>query len=86
MNLRPLGAQLLVKRAPVEKSTDSGIVLVEDGRQSIYADVLAIGPKVVSDIKVGDRVLLYGHQGKEVEFDGEQIVGILERDVEAVLE
>lgn len=86
MTLRPLGAQLIVKRAPMEEKSEGGLVLVEPSRQSLYVDVVAVGPKVTSDIKVGDRLLPYGWQGKPVFVDGEELLCVLERDIDAVLE
>ena len=49
----------------------------------MWADVALVGPDV-RVAKLGDRVLFLPQSGLEVELDGEELVLLRERDVQAV--
>jgi chaperonin GroES len=79
----------LVVRVPGngERKSASGLLIpataVPAPRKLIWADVELIGP----DVRVaghGDRVLFLPSSGLEVELDGEELVLLRERDVQAV--
>jgi co-chaperonin GroES (HSP10) len=89
--LQPRGPRLLVKRIDAPKPTSSTIIIPEtvDGEKSCYALVLAVGNKVVGDVKVADTVILARYCGSpvEVELDGETLEAqiVMEDDVLAVV-
>ncbi len=52
-------------------------------KHCVWADVVLIGPDV-RVVKKGDRVLFLPQAGLEVEIDGDDLVLLRERDVQAV--
>ena len=59
----PLGKRVLVKPLPIEKETDSGILLAPSQIELIpRGHIVAIGSAVEEDIKVGDFVEFVGQQ------------------------
>jgi chaperonin GroES len=52
-------------------------------RRLMWADVALVGPEV-RVAKLGDRVLFLPQAGLEVELDGEEVLLLRERDVQAV--
>jgi chaperonin GroES len=79
----------LVVRPPGdgERKTNSGLLIPATAapapKRLAWADVALIGPDV-RVAKVGDRVLFLPQSGLEVELDGEDLVLLRERDVQAV--
>ncbi len=63
MNIRPLGAKVLVKQDPSRGQI--GLIFTPQGSEEFdnYATVLAVGPGVLEDIKIGDRVLFKRQPG-----------------------
>ena len=97
-NGRPHGARIsdvrltgdrLVVRPPGagERKTNSGLLIPATAapapKRLTWADVALIGPDV-RVAKVGDRVLFLPQSGLEVELDGEELILLRERDVQAV--
>lgn len=86
MNLRPMNDRVIVKREKYDEHADSEIIaIVDTGRISIFAQVVAVGPKV-STLAAGDRVVLSGWQGKTVRVDGEELLVLAEEDIGCVVE
>jgi chaperonin GroES len=79
----------LVVRPPGsgERKTNSGLLIPATAapapKRLSWADVALVGPDV-RVAKVGDRVLFLPQSGLEVELDGEELVLLRERDVQAV--
>jgi chaperonin GroES len=79
----------LVVRPPGdgERKTNSGLLIPATAapapKRLTWADVALIGPDV-RVAKVGDRVVFLPQSGLEVELDGEDLVLLRERDVQAV--
>lgn len=79
----------LVVRTPEngERRTAAGLLIpataVPAPRKLSWGDVALVGPDV-RVAKVGDRVLFLPSSGLEVELDGEELVLLRERDVQAV--
>jgi len=79
----------LVVRPPRsgERKTNSGLLIPATAapapKRLTWADVAIVGPDV-RVAKVGDRVLFLPQSGLEVELDGEELVLLRERDVQAV--
>lgn len=81
--LKPVSVWIVAKRAPKEEVSSGGIVLVKHAVDEKHmAQVLAVGPDVKIDVKVGDKIVFGRYAGDEFE---EQML-IKEDEVMAVLE
>lgn len=86
MNLRPLRDEVIVRREKYDEHADSGVIAIPDtGRVSIFAQVVAVGPKVTG-LKPDDRVVLQGWSGKAIKLDGEEFLSLAEDQIPAVVE
>lgn len=90
MSYKPLGARVVVKRAPEITKTSGGVLMPGVLQESLHtgpveASVTAIGPNVL-DLNVGDRVLLPKTAGTPVTEDGEIVIVVLEEEVFGVFE
>lgn len=85
MNVQPTKSNVLVAQNKDDKKSESGIIL--DKANSVLdsktGTVLAIGPDV-TEVKVGDKILLEWNKAKVVNVDGSQRVIIKESDIVAV--
>jgi len=85
--LKPLGNRVLVRK--LEEEEEGGIVLpadVERDEKYVKAEVLEVGTAEKIEVKKGDRVLLSGYGGTEVELDGEKLLIVKSTDILAKLE
>lgn len=92
-NLKPLGDRVLVKPAPAEEKTKSGIVLPDSAKEKPQeGTVIAIGSgrildngqKVPLEVKVGDKVLYSKYGGTEVKLENDDFIILQERDILAI--
>ena len=86
--LRLTGDRLVVRTPENGERTSSGGLLIPATampapKRLAWADVTLVGPDV-RVAKPGDRVLYLPSSGMEVELDGEDLVLMRERDVQAV--
>ena len=86
--LRLTGDRLVVRTAENGERTSSGGLLIPATampapKRLIWADVALVGPDV-RVAKRGDRVLFLPQSGLEVELEGEEVLLLRERDVQAV--
>ena len=94
MNIKPLGARVLLKEIESEETTKSGIVLPSNAKEKPYmAEVIEIGPGEVKDgkeikmvVKKGDRVLYSKYSGTEVKLENEKYLLVKQDDILAVIE
>ena len=95
MKFRPLHDRVALRRVDSESKTSGGIIIPDTAAEKPQqGEVVAVGPgarneggKIVPvDVKKGDRVLFLPSAGLEVELDGEDLVLLRERDVQAVTE
>jgi chaperonin GroES len=80
----PLADRVLIKPDPVVSETASGLSLVEDWPQETSGVITSAGA-AVHDVRVGDRVLFGQHAGQIMEFNGERLFVMRERDLIAVI-
>ena len=70
-----------------ERTTNAGLLIPATAmpapRRLMWADVVLVGPDV-RVAKTGDRVLFLPSSGLEVDLDGDDLVLLRERDVQAV--
>jgi chaperonin GroES len=86
--LRLTGDRLVVRSPENGERTSSGGLLIPATampapKRLIWADVALVGPDV-RVAKRGDRVLFLPQSGLEVELDGDEVLLLRERDVQAV--
>ena len=95
MNLKPLGARVVVEPVEQEEKTASGIVLPETAKEKPQKGVvLSVGPgdrnekgeRVPMDIKVGDTILFAKYGGTEIKIDSKKLLILRESDVLAIVE
>jgi chaperonin GroES len=94
LNLKPLGARVVVEPVEQEEITAGGIVLPETAKEKPQKGVvLAVGPgerddngKYISmDLKVDDKVLFAKYSGTEIKIDGKKLLILRESDILAIL-
>lgn len=79
----------IVVRSPenVERTSTGGLLIPATAmpapKRLMWADVALVGPDV-RVAKLGDRVLFLPQAGLEVELEGEEVLLLRERDVQAV--
>lgn len=94
MQIKPLGARVLLKEIETEETTKSGIVLPSNAKEKPYmAEVVEVGPGEVKDgqeikmhVKKGDRVLYARYAGTEVKLDDEKFLIVKQDDILAIVE
>lgn len=87
MGFKPLKDKVLVAENNSEVKSESGIILdnANSVRESKTGTVLAIGPDV-TEVQVGNKILLDWSKASVVKIDDAQRVVIKESDIVAVLE
>jgi chaperonin GroES len=93
MNLQPLEDRIVVRAAEAEETTVSGLVIPDTAKEKPQqGDVLAVGPGrrsentgelIPLDIAVGDVVVYSKYGGTEITVDGEELLILTARDVQA---
>jgi co-chaperonin GroES (HSP10) len=87
MNVQPLRSKVIVAENYIESKSESGIILdgIDSLRQTPHATVLAIGPDV-TDVAVGDVVMLEWNKATIITVDGAQRAVIDQSNIMMVLE
>ncbi len=81
-NIEPLGARILVKVVEQEAKTSSGILLPESAKEKPQEGIVeALGSEedLMTDLKVGDKVLFAKYSGTEIK-QGDDTYLILNED------
>ena len=94
MKLNPLVDRVALKRAEVEETTKSGIILTGSAKEKpVVSEVIAVGPGGVVDgkevkmyVKAGDKVIFPKYAGTEVKLDGEEYIIVRQSDILAIVE
>ena len=95
MKLKPLGDRVLVKPAPKEERTSSGLYISSGAQEKPQrGTVVAAGPgklnedgeRIALDVKVGDEVYYGKFGGNEVKLDGEDFLLLRADDIYAIIE
>ncbi|MEA4985240.1 10 kDa chaperonin [bioreactor metagenome] len=89
MNIKPLGDRVLVKPAPAEEKTVSGIIIPDSAKEKpLKGEVLAVGKGTkdeVMEVAVGNTVLYGKYAGTELELDGEKYLIMRQSDIFAII-
>ncbi|NLY43511.1 MAG: co-chaperone GroES [Clostridiaceae bacterium] len=94
MQIKPLGARVLLKELETQETTKSGIVLPSNVKEKPYiAEVIEVGPGEVKDgkeikmqVKKGERVLYSKYAGTEIKLDGQKYLIVKQNDILAIIE
>lgn len=95
MELKPLGDRVLVKPAPKEEKTASGLYISSGAQEKPQqGKVVAVGPgkrnkkgdHIPLDVQVGDEVLYGKFGGNEVKLDGEELLLLRADDIYGIIE
>ena len=86
MTLKPLGDRVLVKPAPKEEKTSSGLYISSGAQEKPQrGQVVAVGAGKMND--KGERIAIDGKfGGNEVKIDGEDFLLLRADDIYAVIE
>ncbi|MBQ5505328.1 MAG: co-chaperone GroES [Aeriscardovia sp.] len=94
VSLKPLEDKVIIKQAPAETTTASGLVIPDSAKEKPQqGKVLAVGPgkmddkgdRLPMDVKVGDKVLFSKYGGTELHYQGEDYLIVAARDILAIL-
>ena len=95
VSLKPLEDKVIIKQAPAETTTASGLVIPDSAKEKPQqGEVLAVGPgtrndkgeRIPVDVKVGDEVLYSRYGGTKLTYKGEEYLIVSSRDILAVLQ
>ena len=95
MTLKPLGDRVLVKPAPKEEKTSSGLYISSGAQEKPQrGKVVAVGEgkrdqdgnRIPVDVKAGDEVFYGKFVGNEVKVDGEDFLLLRADDIYAIIE
>ena len=95
MTLKPQGDRVLVKPAPKEEKTSSGLYISSGAQEKPQkGEVVAVGAgklndkgeRLPIDVKVGDQVFYGKFGGTEVKVEGEDYLLLRADDIYAVVE
>jgi chaperonin GroES len=89
MNIKPLADRVLVKPAPAEEKTSSGIIIPDSAKEKpLKGEVVAVGKGTKDEemiVAVGDSVLYGKYAGTELEWDGEKYLIMRQSDIMAII-
>ena len=90
MKLKPLADRVLIKPAPAEETTLSGIIIPDSAKEKpLKGSVLAAGEGTKDEkmiLKEGDTVLYGKYAGTEIELEGEKYLIMRQSDDLAIFE
>lgn len=89
LNIRPLGARVLVEIVAAEQKTASGIIIPDSAQEKPQkAVVVAIGTgtkREKMEVKVGDTVLYGKYAGTQITHDGNEYLILNQSDILAIV-
>ncbi len=90
MKLKPLADRVLIKPAPAEETTLSGIIIPDSAKEKpLKGSVLAAGEGTKDEkmiLKEGDTVLYGKYAGTEIELEGAKYLIMRQSDALAIFE
>lgn len=89
LSIKPLADRVVVKPAPAEEKTASGIIIPDTAKEKPQrGTIVAVGPGKKDEpihVKVGDTVLYGKYAGTEININGEDYLIMRESDIFAVI-
>ncbi len=96
MTIKPLSDRVVVKMVEAEETTKSGLILSAASKEKPqFAEVIAVGPGAknkdgvlvpISEIAVGNQVIISSYAGSKVKVDGEEYIIVNLSDILAIAE
>lgn len=87
MKITPLGDRVLLKIAPEESVTKSGIIIPDTAKEKTQTGtVVAIGDSKDITVKAGQKVLYEKYSGSQIEISNVDHLVIAVKDILAVVE
>ncbi len=89
LNIKPLADRVIVKAAPAEEKTASGIIIPDTAKEKPQkGSVMAVGTGKKDEpltVTVGDEVLYGKYAGTEITIDGGEYLIMRESDILAIV-
>ena len=89
MNIKPLADRVLVKPAPAEEKTVSGIIIPDSAKEKpLKGDVVAVGNGTKDEemvVKTVETVHYGKNAGTELEWEGEKYLIMRQNDILAII-
>lgn len=89
MNIKPLADRVLVKPAPAEEKTVSGIIIPDSAKEKpLRGEIVAVGDGTKDEKMVvakGNQVLYGKYAGTELEWEGEKYLIMRQSDILAII-
>ena len=89
MSIKPLADRVLVKPAPAEERTVSGIIIPDSAKEKpLKGEVIAVGNGTKDEemiVAVGNNVLYGKYSGQELEWEGEKYLIMKQSDILAIV-
>ncbi|MFK7924779.1 MAG: co-chaperone GroES [Bacteroidia bacterium] len=89
VNIKPLADRVLVKPAPAEEKTASGLYIPDTAKEKPQrGEVVAVGPGKKDEpttVNVGDTVLYGKYSGTEIALEGADYLIMRESDILAII-
>lgn len=89
MSIKPLADRVLLKPAPAEEKTISGIIIPDSAKEKpLKGEVLAVGNGTKDEemiVKQGDTVLYGKYAGTELEWEGEKLLIMRQSDILVII-
>lgn len=86
MTLKALKTRCIIQKIETEKKSASGLILQNDTDNNPRAEIVSIGSGVVSDLKIGDRVVVDWRRVGQITDQDQKFYVIDEVDIVAVEE
>lgn len=88
INIKPLGERVVVRPAPAEEKTASGIIIPDSAKEKPQQGTIVAVPAEKDSpvtVKEGDIVLYGKYAGTEINLDGEDFLIMSQDDLLAVI-
>ncbi len=89
VNVKPLGDRVLIKAAPAEEKTASGIIIPDTAKEKPQkGEVIAVGAGKKEEpliVQVGDTVIYGKYSGTELAYEGVDYLIMREADIFAIV-
>lgn len=89
VNVKPLGDRVLIKPAPAEEKTASGIIIPDTAKEKPQrGEVVAVGNGTKDNpltVSVGDSVIYGKYSGTELAYEGVDYLIMREADIFAIV-
>ena len=89
VNIRPLGERVVIKTAPAEEKTASGIIIPDSAKEKPQqGTVVAIGNGKIDEpltVQIGDTVLYSKYGGTDLKLEGKDYLMMRESDILAII-